>query len=306
LRFAHGPFSSAHEFSAPSRYAAGPDPPRWLLLPFAVLLLGLACGPLLAPKFWEHHLPKIVLGLGAIPVAYYLAVFHAGGALLHVAEEYVGFIAVIVALFVISGGVHLRVKGEATPWANCVFLLAGAVLSNVIGTTGASMLLIRPWIRMNKYRFTRLHLAFFIFLISNLGGCLTPIGDPPLLLGYIKGVPFWWVLAHCWQPWCIGVGSVLAVFYILDRRNFRRAPAAIRDVECAQEEWHADGLLNIVFMAVVLVAILALPAGWREVAMLAAATASWFTTKKSVHDANHFPSRRCARSRGFSLAFSRR
>jgi Na+/H+ antiporter NhaD/arsenite permease-like protein len=265
-----------------------PDPPPALLLPFGALLLGIACGPLLAPKFWEHHLPKIVLGLGAVPVAYYLAVFHAGDALLHVAEEYVGFMAVIGALFVISGGVHLRVKGEATPLANTVFLLCGALLSNVIGTTGASMLLIRPWIRMNKYRFTRMHVAFFIFVISNLGGCLTPIGDPPLLLGYIKGVPFWWVIEHCWQPWCIGIASVLLVFYILDWRNFRRAPQAVREVECAHEEWHADGLVNIAYMAVVLVAIIALPAGWRELAMVAAAASSWFTTKKSVHEANRF------------------
>jgi len=148
--------------------------------------------------------------------------------------------AVIASLFVISGGVHLRVKGEATPWANTRFFSCVAPCSATSSeTTGASMLLIRPWIRMNKYRITRLHVAFFIFVISNLGGCLTPIGDPPLLLGYIKGVPFWWVIEHCWQPWCIGVASVLARLYILDWRNFRRAPQSVREVECAHEEWHA-------------------------------------------------------------------
>src|SRR5205085_8373784 len=116
------------------------------------------------------------------------------GRMLHVAHEYVSFIALIASLFIVSGGIHIRVRGEATPLVNCVFLILGSILANVVGTTGASILLIRPWIRMNKYRITAFHIVFFIFLISNIGGCLTPIGYPPSFLGYPQGVPFWWVL----------------------------------------------------------------------------------------------------------------
>ena len=116
-----------------------PDPPPALVLPFVALLLALACGPLLTPKFWEHHFQKIVLALGALPVAYYFAVLGASGEYLGVAEDYASFMVVIGALFVVSGGIHLRVKGEAKPWINCVYLLIGALLGNVIGTTGASL-----------------------------------------------------------------------------------------------------------------------------------------------------------------------
>src|SRR5205807_10554159 len=117
------------------------------------------------------------------------------------ASEYVSFISLIGALFVVSGGIHINVKGEATPTINVLFLLTGAVIANLLGTTGASMLLIRPWLRMNKYRLTAHHIVFFIFIVSNVGGSLTPIGDPPLFLGYLKGVPFCWVAENCWPMW---------------------------------------------------------------------------------------------------------
>src|SRR6185503_16169663 len=122
----------------------------------------------------------------------------ARGTVAHTAIEYVSFIALIGALYIVSGGIHINVKGEATPHGNVAFLLIGAVIANVLGTTGASMLLIRPWLRMNKYRITAHHVVFFIFIVSNVGGCLTPIGDPPLFLGYLQGIPFWWVAEHCW------------------------------------------------------------------------------------------------------------
>src|ERR1700750_2931134 len=114
---------------------------------------------------------------------------------------------------------------------NSVFPLCGAVISNIGGTTGASMLLIRPWIRMNKVRITGFHVVFFIFIVSNAGGCLTPVGDPPLFLGFLRGVPFWWIMQHAWPAWLMVVGLLLVVFYVLDRRNFRRAPAEIRAME---------------------------------------------------------------------------
>ena len=120
--------------------------------------------------------------------------------MLHVAFEYFSFMAVVGSLYIVTGGIHIVVKGEAKPSVNTIFLGLGAILANLIGTTGASMLLIRPWIRMNKYRFTGLHTAFFIFLISNVGGALLPTG-PPLFLGYLRGVPFTWVAANSWRPW---------------------------------------------------------------------------------------------------------
>ena len=257
------------------------------MLPFALLLLSLSCCPLLAPKFWEHHFKKIIIALVIIPVFYYSVVFGAGHEYFHVATDYGSFMVVIGSLFVISGGVHLRVKGESKPWSNCLFLLLGTLLGSFIGTTGASMLLIRPWIRMNKYRFTGMHVAFFIIFVSNLGGALTPLG-PPLFLGYLKGVPFWWGLTRCWPGWCVTMAAVIPIFYFLDRHNFMRATREIREMETAHEEWHADGLHNLFFMAVVLFAIIVLPEGIREMAMIAAAAASYFTTQKRVHEANHF------------------
>jgi Na+/H+ antiporter NhaD/arsenite permease-like protein len=209
--------------------------------------------------------------------------------MLHVAHEYLSFIALIGSLFVVSGGIHIRVKGEATPAINCLFLFVGAVLANVIGTTGASMLLIRPWIRMNKYRITTFHFVFFIFIVSNIGGCLTPIGDPPLFLGYLKGVPFWWVLEKCWAAWLIAVLFLIGVFYALDRRNFLRAPRDVREAETMQETWKFDGLRNLGFLALILAAIfLRNPPGLSEALMLAAAVGSYFATPKPIHEANEF------------------
>ena len=181
-------------------------------------------------------------------------------------------------------------RGEATPHVNTLFLLVGAVLANFLGTTGASMLLIRPWIRMNKYRITAHHVVFFIFVVSNVGGCLTPIGDPPLFLGYLKGIPFWWVAEHCWPMWALGVGLLLAMFYAVDVLNYRRAPKPVRErVAEAPEQWRIEGLWNLVFLLLILVAVfINHPLFLREGIMLAAALGSWFTTRKHIHEANHF------------------
>ncbi len=263
-------------------------PPLWLLAPFALLLLCVALGPVAFPKVWHRRYPHIAAGLGAVTVGYYLAVLRAPMPILHALEEYIAFLALVGSLYVVSGGIHLTVKGEATPGANCAFLAVGAVLANLIGTTGASMVLIRPWIRMNRYRITEFHIVFFIFLVSNVGGCLTPIGDPPLFMGYLKGVPFWWVMKHCWQAWLVAVGGLIAVFYFFDRANFLRAPREIREAETAHETWGARGLHNLVFLALILAAVLALPFGWRESAMLAAALGSWLTTHRDIHAANDF------------------
>ena len=149
--------------------AVTPNP--WMVLPFGVLLATIALAPLFFADWWGKHYSKVAYGLGAITLAYYLFGLHAHARVLHVAHEYVSFIALIGSLFVVAGGIHIGVKGEATPLTNVLFLLFGAVIANVLGTTGASMLLVRPWIRMNKYRITGHHIAFFIFIVSNVGGC---------------------------------------------------------------------------------------------------------------------------------------
>jgi len=270
-----------------SDHVISPNP--WMMLPFAILLGTIALAPLWFADWWAKHYPKVAFALGAMTLGYYLFGLHAYPRVLAVAHEYLSFIALIGALFVVSGGIHISVKGEATPLANVMFLLIGAVLANVLGTTGASMLLIRPWIRMNKYRITAHHIVFFIFIISNVGGCLTPIGDPPLFLGFLKGIPFGWVAEHCWPMWATGLGILLAMFFVVDSFNYRRAPKVIREKETAHEQWRFDGLASVFFLAVILGAVfIKQPIFLREALMVAAAIGSYYTTRKPVHEANHF------------------
>lgn len=269
-----------------------------MVLPFAALLLSIALMPLFAAHFWEHHYQKVAVGLGLVTTCYYLFVLHNSHAVMHSMTEYMGFMALVGSLFVISGGINIGVKGEATPMVNVVFLLFGAAIANVIGTTGASMLLIRPWIRMNKYRITSFHIVFFIFVVSNCGGCLTPIGDPPLFLGFLRGVPFWWVIQHVYAAWFVCIGLLLAVFYVMDVKNFARAPKEVAARETAQEVWTFRGLHNVLLLGLVLLGVF-LPQQWRvgtdafhltvgSLVMLGAAVASYFTTPKPIHDANDF------------------
>src|SRR5262245_51653390 len=182
-----------------------------MILPFGLLLTLIALAPLFFPDWWLKHYPKVAFALAAVTLSYYLFALPnaAKGTVMHTAKEYVSFIALVGSLFIVSGGIHITVKGEATPRANVAFLLFGALIANILGTTGASMLLIRPWLRLNKYRITAHHVVFFIFIVSNVGGCLTPVGDPPLFLGYLKGVPFWWVAEHCWPMWAVAVVILL-------------------------------------------------------------------------------------------------
>jgi Na+/H+ antiporter NhaD/arsenite permease-like protein len=266
------------------------EPNPWMILPFGLLLGTIALAPVWAREWWPKHYPKVAYILGAITLAYYLFGLHAYTRILDVGHEYVSFIVLIGSLYVVSGGIHIQVKGEATPRSNTLFLLLGALLANLLGTTGASMLLIRPWIRMNKHRITAYHIVFFIFVVSNVGGCLTPVGDPPLFLGYLKGIPFWWVAEHCWPIWAVGVGFLLALFYALDAANYRRAPQEVRAQQTeAQGQWRFDGLWNLAWLAVILGAVfLSRPPLAREILMAGAAAGSWFTTRKEVHEANRF------------------
>lgn len=274
------------------------EPNPWSILPFGLLLAMIALAPLFFFHWWEKHYPKVAYALGGITLAYYLLpprLFGLGDyhEVTHTAEHYLSFICLVGSLFVVSGGIHIKVKGEATPLVNVIFLLFGAVIANFLGTTGASMLLIRPWIRMNKYRITAHHIVFFIFIVSNAGGCLTPIGDPPLFLGYLKGIPFWWVWQNCWPMWLVGISLLLGIFYAVDIVNYRKAPKKVREALAEpRDEWHFEGGVNLLFLGLILLSVFLSPPDYpkflREAIMIAAAAGSYFVTQKRIHEANHF------------------
>ncbi len=193
--------------------------------PFAILLLCIALFPLLKPHWWEHNRNKgmIVLGLG-IPVIAYLCSFghHGIEALEHSGKEYVSFLFLLGSLFVISGGIYVRGALHGSPSVNTMFLGLGACIASFIGTTGASMLLIRPLLRANERRSQVAHvIVFFIFVVSNCGGLLTPLGDPPLYLGFLMGVPFGWTL-RLFPQWAFVNGTLLAVFFVWDTTSIHR------------------------------------------------------------------------------------
>jgi len=192
--------------------------PLWLVIPFAALLIMIATGPLFYEHFWHHNYPKIAIGLASVVVAFYLSVLHNSHAPVHALAEYIQFIALLASLYIASGGILIEVDKKATPIANVTLLLIGALVSNLIGTTGASMLLIRPFIRLNKANIQPYHIIFFIFMVSNIGGSLTPIGDPPLFLGFLKGIPFFWTLEHNWPAWMLSLGILAIVFYFIDKK----------------------------------------------------------------------------------------
>lgn len=193
--------------------------PTWTVLPFILLLLMIATGPLFYEHFWHKNYPLIAILMGLLVVLYYFFVIHNVHSPVHAMFEYVQFISLLAALYIASGGILINVDKEVTPVANVLLLLIGAVIANIIGTTGASMLLIRPFIRMNRFRIKPYHIVFFIFMVSNIGGSLTPIGDPPLFLGFLKGVPFFWTLQNNIVPW-FTASIVLALFFFwVDSRN---------------------------------------------------------------------------------------
>lgn len=208
----------------------GPAPiiPLWLAIPFVTLLLSIALMPFVSEPIWHRHFADFAFFLGGITLAYYLAAFdqpdyfhglsYGQYQMLHVGLEYYQFIALIGGLYVASGGILIDVQGRGRPAINTAMLAFGAVIANIVGTTGASVLLIRPFMRVNRGRLKPMHVVMFIFIVSNCGGCLTPIGDPPLYLGFLKGVPFEWTLINLWPMWLACVGMLLAIFFVLDTR----------------------------------------------------------------------------------------
>lgn len=259
------------------------------VLPFIFLLLAIAVMPFVAPKFWHNNYHIVSVGLGFITAIYYLIITK-GWDIMHSVEEYVMFISLLTALYIISGGILIEIKGLATPMRNTVLLAIGAVLSNFIGTTGASMLLIRPFIKTNKIRITNFHIVFFIFIVSNVGGALTPIGDPPLFLGFLKGVPFFWVMDKVFFKWLTALSILLIIFYIADYINFKKAPAEIEEIEKkAKEKIRIKGSYNFIFLAAVIGSVfITKPLFLREGIMLLAAFLSYKLTNKEIHKRNQF------------------
>ncbi len=196
-------------------------PPAWLVAPFASLLLLIAIGPLFFEKFWHHYYKHIAVAIGVLVGGYYLVVYNEAILVAETFAEYISFISLLGSLFMAAGGIYIFLDRESTAVNNLVFLLLGAVLTNFIGTTGASILLIRPYMRMNRYRLKTYHIVFFIFFVSNLGGLLTPIGDPPLFMGFLKGVPFFWTMSNLWLIWLVAMAGLSIIFYALERRNSR-------------------------------------------------------------------------------------
>ncbi len=224
--------------------------------PFVLLLLSIALFPLIVPHWWESNLNKgAISALFGVPVAVYISQVD-GHRLIETGIEYIAFIVLLAALFIISGGIHLRGSLAGTPPVNTVTLAVGAILSNIIGTTGASMLLIRPMLRANERRRHQVHIVvFFIFVVSNIGGLLTPLGDPPLFLGFLRGVPFQWTL-RLLPHWLLMNAVLLLTFYLWDRRQFEAEgvanPWALPKEVQVRERLGVEGKVNFLLLLGVL------------------------------------------------------
>lgn len=261
----------------------------WVITPFVLLLGSIAVGPFINKHWWEHNYPIVSYTLGALTILYYVIVLDNIPRLLLTFHEYISFIALIGSLFVVAGGIHLKIRGKSAPSENVTLLGIGAVLSDFLGTTGASMILIRPYLRINKFRIKPYHVVFFIFIVSNIGGSLTPIGDPPLFLGYLKGVPFFWVVTRVWHIWLFAVLILLAVFYVIDSYYFRQATKKAQAEAMEPDQPEFSGGHNVLYLVIILAAVfISHPIMVREVIMGAAAFASYYTTKKHIHEKNEF------------------
>ena len=192
---------------------------QMIILPFFFLLLTIALGPLLFEKFWSKHYPMIIAAFSSIVIFFYFFQLKNFNPIILSVVEFIQFISLILALYTVTSGIFIDINLQATPKNNILFLILGAIISNFIGTTGASMLLIRPFLKMNEKKLRVYHVIFFIFIISNIGGALTPIGDPPLFIGFLKGIPFFWTLIHNFIPWALTVTLLCCVFYFYDFKN---------------------------------------------------------------------------------------
>jgi Na+/H+ antiporter NhaD/arsenite permease-like protein len=275
--------------------------PLWSVAPFAVLLSAIALLPLAAGDWWHHnHNKAYVTAALALPtvaylvylqMAYGLPTAHALG---EKALDYVSFIALLGSLYIVSSGILISGSFQGRPVINTAMLASGIVLSNLVGTTGASMLLIHTFLRDNAHRMRRGHLpVFFIFSVGNTGGLLTPLGDPPLFLGFLDGVPFAWTL-RLWPHWLLVNGFVLAVFYVWDTLAYRKEIVAPTN-NGQTESLGIHGLVNVPLLAGIVAAVLVqstLTAPWRELVptsvMVVVAILSLVMTPRSIREVNGF------------------
>jgi Na+/H+ antiporter NhaD/arsenite permease-like protein len=262
--------------------------PLLAVIPFAILLAGIAILPLAAPGFWDRNRNKALFSaVLAAPIAIWL-LLTTPALLAHAAREYVSFLCLLGSLFVVAGGIHLAGDLRATPRVNTVILGIGALLASLLGTTGASMLLIRLLLRTNSERKNTTHIPFFfILIVSNAGGLLTPLGDPPLFLGFLRGVPFTWTL-RLLPIWVIAVTYLLALFYWFDRRAYAREAAA----DLASDTAHVEpvrmlGQLNLLWLALIVGSVF-LPSPLRELVMVSSAVASMLVGDKTARAKNEF------------------
>ena len=297
--------------------------PLWLCIPFAGLLLCIAVMPLVKGEWWEAHQPLVVVLWILVMVIPFALLYGVGSAAETVLEctvnDYLTFIVLLFGLFCVSGNITMEGDFAGSPRINVGLLALGTLLASCIGTTGASMLMVRPVIKMNSWRRRKSHIMiFFIFMVSNMGGCLTPIGDPPLLMGFMRGVPFFWSL-HLFPVLIFNMVILLFVFYHLDKRNYRRDIAEGRkpDISKPGTEFRIDGLHNIIFLIMIVAAVilsgvlpgmpafqdaagnargihifgevsLSFPSLIEIVLILLAAFLSFKTTDKEVRVKNHF------------------
>jgi Na+/H+ antiporter NhaD/arsenite permease-like protein len=229
--------------------------PLWSVIPFAGILLSIALFPLVAPGFWHHHFPKISAAWAVVFAVPFLIAFghDAIHEILHIyIIDYIPFIILLWALFTVSGGILIRGSFAGTPAMNSFLLLIGTVIASWVGTTGAAMLLIRPILRANARRAQKVHtVVFFIFLVANIGGSLTPLGDPPLFLGFLHGVPFFWTLGLI-APMAVVSGLLLATYFGLDTLYWRKETEAARQPDSSGEAFKIEGLHNLLFLGGIL------------------------------------------------------
>jgi Na+/H+ antiporter NhaD/arsenite permease-like protein len=282
----------------------------WWAAPFAGLLLSLALLPLLTPRLWHHYDNYIIAAWAALVAVPLYLVFGAGLATVELVHamivDFIPFICLLTALYTITGGIRLTGRLGGTPMANAGILAVGTLLAGWIGTTGASMLMIRPLIIANKGRRNQAHVVvFFIFLVSNVGGALTPLGDPPLFLGFLRGVDFFWPLIHLAAPTAIITAVVLATFLVVDTMLWRRDPASAAPAADAGA-FRMEGMVNLVLMGLVILAVMlsgTLKLGHvidshgieitvegvvRDIAMVALILASLALTPKEIRERNYF------------------
>jgi len=246
--------------AASETHALGESLPLWSALPFVGILLSIALFPLLRPHFWHHHYPKVAAFWGLVLAVPFWIEYRgvAGHALLHVfLADYLPFVILLWALYTVAGGIVLRGTLHGTPGLNMTLLAVGTLVASWIGTTGASMLLIRPLLRANTARATRKHIVvFFIFLVSNIGGSLTPLGDPPLFLGFLRGVPFFWTM-HLLPETLTVACLLLGIFYVIDTRHYRREEPPLPTATIQREPLRIAGGLNLVCLLGIVGAVFA-------------------------------------------------